>query len=143
MKKTLVFALLLMLALSNGCRKQQEDTLDEYEGPSDIGQGTNIEQVEESEKPTASSVAKNLPYNFGKIRPGEYAIVAGRFKSAEKAIAFSRKLRRERINNYIYQQSENSFLVLIGHFVTQAQAEKRLNYLRQKGMGKLELFSAK
>ncbi len=131
------------LVLSQGCRKQDSDEYDNFDEPAAVGQGTDIEEPVNEPMASKTPSYRNLPYSFGKLKSGEFAIVAGKFNSMEKAIEYSRKLRRQRINNYIFQESDKTYLVLIGNFVTRAQAEKNLNYLKQKGLNHLEIYTAR
>ncbi len=135
-----VFIILLVFFSCRDSNQQQE--LDEG------GASEFVEQGVEEEEPgrqaeIRQSPPRNLPISFGKIRPGEYAILMGKYKNPKDAIARSRELRRLRINNYIYQESEKSYLVLIGHFVTESQALKRKQYLEKKGFKNLQIYAAR
>ncbi|MDQ7063426.1 MAG: SPOR domain-containing protein [candidate division KSB1 bacterium] len=141
-KRILIIFCIAAVSLSLGCRKQENDEYDTFDESAAVGQGTDISEPISEPSVSKTPSYRNLPYSFGKPKPGNFAIIAGKFNNLEKAIELSRKLRRQRINNYIYQESEKSYLVLIGNFVTRAQTEKNLKYLKRKGLDHLEIYAA-
>lgn len=80
------------------------------------------------------SAYRNEPINYGQVRSGQYALVLKRFRDKYDSEDYSRKLRRQRINNYItFDEDSKKYLVLTGSFVTRSQAEKQARYLEKNG----------
>lgn len=72
--------------------------------------------------------------------PGEYAILYGTFGTQEQAEAFSRELRAQRVNCFIYRTPEDKFGVFVGRYPNHEAARKQLLRLQEKGIKNLSLY---
>ena len=134
----LMFALVIFFTL--GCRNNQNENTDDLEPTDNFEQETRIDApAPEAKKP--ATIYRNQPISYGKLEPNQYAILAGKYRDSAKAIERSRELRQLRVNNYIFEDGKGNYLVLIGHFVTMTQAERKLAYLEKRNLDNLRIYS--
>ncbi len=138
--------LLAGILLSGGCDRiksylQGDDTSTTLPPPYSSGQGSS--QPDRDKDLGGSPVPvppRNEPIFYDTPKAGEFSILMDRFKKRDKAEDYSRYLRRQRINNFIYQQAADQYLVLVGHFVSRGQAEKQMEVLSRKGLGHMQIY---
>ncbi len=147
----LYITLLSSILLASGCDRvksylQGDGGSDTLPPPYSSGQGTNKPDSHGNDGNGGSNShpipapPRNEPVFYDAPRPGEFAILMDSFKKREKAEDYSRYLRRQRVNNYLYRVSREQYLVLVGHFVSRSQAEKQRQVLSRKGLGHLKIY---
>ncbi len=92
------------------------------------------EQIDSTEDDNNMLAFRNEPITYGELRQGQYAVTLKKFRNRYECEDYSRRLRRQRINNYItFDEDSKKYLILTGKFVTRSQAEKQSRYLEKNG----------
>ena len=132
-----VFCAVVLLGLS--CDKRDERKTKAAEGveiPPEVPYEI-IDDAPQQEK----AVFDNRPVAYGSIGTGEYALLARDTHSRIEAEEESRRLRRDRVNNYIFADENENYYVLIGNFPSERQAKRAASRLQKFGHGRFKLFT--
>ncbi|KAA3613731.1 MAG: hypothetical protein DWQ05_15750 [Calditrichaeota bacterium] len=126
----------------NSSNKKQPPKKSEPEGDSE-NTDLNDDSTEDSETYQGAGDFKNEPITYSVLGPGQFGLLLKKFNNQLDGEDYSRKLRRERINNYIMiDEDSRKYLVLTGKFVTRSLAEKQARYFERNGYD-VEVYSAR
>ena len=124
-------------------KKEDGGTADAKKSKKNRGNDKNVrndrprptdDQMDDNQEDSISAY-RNEPINYGQVRSGQYALVLKKFRDKYDCEEYSRKMRRQRINNYItFDEDSKKYLVLTGSFVTRSHAEKQSRYLAKNGI---------
>lgn len=140
-KFSIIFLLCPLVLLSAGCEQKKTG-----QGEESAAYEDSIDEPLAQEAPGGGAARpappKNEPISYGTPGEDDYVIYLGRFNSRSEAENYSRELRRQRINNYVFARDSGVYYVLMGPFVSRKQADRRLGQLTKRGFIKAEVYAA-